>query len=135
MRIYLDTNVFISLFQEEMGRGLRGLNIEARDFFERAKQRKDFICISSLFFQETKKVLFMDKNETLEKIKEQCFQIILVKDTSYEETRIFKELGIHTPDYIHAAIAYKNCDCIVTFNTKDFKKAAKFIPLFSPNDL
>jgi hypothetical protein len=29
MRIYLDTNVFVSLLNEELGKGLRGLGIKA----------------------------------------------------------------------------------------------------------
>jgi predicted nucleic acid-binding protein len=135
MHIYLDTNVFISLFQEEIGFKFRGLNIEARDFFERAAKRGDTICISSLFLDEVKKITFMDKKSIFEELEKKELLFKLVKDPNYDEILFFKRLGIHSPDCIHASIAHKNCECIVTFNTKDFVPAKKFISVFSPADL
>jgi predicted nucleic acid-binding protein len=135
MRIYLDTNVFVSLYKDEIGRDFRGLGIISRDFFERTKERNDIICISSIFLDETKNILFISKKQVFNELKNKKIDYELVKDTNFEEIKIFKNLGIHFPDYIHASIAYKNCDCIVTFNLKDFDSAKKFIPLFSPDDL
>ena len=134
MRIYLDANVFISLFQEEIGHGFRGLNIEARDFFERASKRKDTIYISVLFLKEISKILFMKKEQVLEEFEKRNLKIKLLGKPKKENVLKFYHLGIHHPDYIHAAIAFENCDCLVTFNIKDFEKIRHFISLFSPAD-
>ncbi len=135
MKIYLDTNVFISLFQEEIGFGFRALHIEARDFFESAKKKEDIICISQLFLSEVHQILFMKKEQVIKEIEKYEVIIELLGKPKQENLLKFNGLGIHHPDYIHAAIAFENCDCIVTFNIKDFEPARKFISLFSPADL
>jgi predicted nucleic acid-binding protein len=134
MKIYLDTNMFISLVQEEIDSKHRGLFVEARDFFETAKKEKHPICISKLFLREVKKILFMNKKEVIQKLKTLGIQFEFIPNPAEDKIRFFKELKIHFPDYIHAGIAYSCCDCIVTFNIKDFKNAEKYIPIFSPTD-
>jgi len=39
MKVYLDTNVFVSLFQSELGRNLRPLYLEAQEFFDYIKNK------------------------------------------------------------------------------------------------
>ncbi|MFT4305147.1 MAG: type II toxin-antitoxin system VapC family toxin [Candidatus Woesearchaeota archaeon] len=134
MKIYLDTNVFISLINEEVGLNFRGLNIEARDFFERVSQRGDTIYISDLFLLEAHKILHLEKKEIISKIKNQKVNFVILKKPNRANVLKFQELGIHHPDCIHTAIAFENCDCIITFNLKDFGPAKKFIPIFSPDD-
>lgn len=48
----------------------------------------------------------------------------------------FKKRGLHFSDSLHAATALKfECDCIVTFNMKDFEKIDDLIEVFEPSQL
>ena len=67
-------------------------------------------------------------------IEKRNLKIKLLGKPKKENVLKFYHLGIHHPDYIHAAIAFENCDCLVTFNIKDFEKIRHFISLFSPAD-
>ena len=58
-----------------------------------------------------------------------------INNENNTEINKFQKSGIHHPDYTPVAIAFNNCDCIVTFNIKDFSPAIKFISVFSPDDL
>ncbi|MDD3160123.1 MAG: type II toxin-antitoxin system VapC family toxin [Candidatus ainarchaeum sp.] len=133
MKIYLDTNVFISLLNEEIGFNFRGLNIEARDFFEKIKF-KHTICISKLFLEETQKILFINFDQIYKELNKRNIRFKEVGHAKQETLTKFASLKIHYPDFIHAAIAFENCDCIVTFNLKDFEKAKPFILILSPTD-
>ena len=47
-RVYLDSNVFISLIDREIGRDSRGLFVEAEQFLERVKESGDVLVLSDL---------------------------------------------------------------------------------------
>ena len=43
--------------------------------------------------------------------------------------------GIHRPDSVHLAVALRaECNCFVTFNTRHFKNAEKFIEITNAKD-
>lgn len=56
MKIYLDTNVFISLINEELDKNLRPLYLEAEEFFSYVSTKKIIIVLSALFFEEVHKI-------------------------------------------------------------------------------
>ena len=61
MRIYLDSNVFISLINKEMGFSLRGLFIEAENFFIKVAEKKMFLFCQICFLKKLNVFLFMKK--------------------------------------------------------------------------
>ncbi len=134
-RIYLDSNVFISLFSKELGRNLCGLFVEAEWFFEQVKQKKHFLILSDLFFEEVQKQTYLSKDEITAYFKEQNINFETARIKPGLPWKKFIARGIHYSDALHAAtaIAFK-CNCIVTFNIKDFEKAKNEIKSFEPSD-
>ena len=137
MRIYLDSNVFISLMNLEIGREIRGLFIEAEAFFRKAKDENHTLLLSDLFFREVGNKTFLNKKEVVDYIVNfgVLIELILLSEQTVD-TGEFTLKGLHHLDAIHAALAKAvKCDCIVTFNKKDFDKINDLIPVFEPSDL
>lgn len=135
MRIYLDSNVFISLMNREIGRGFRGLFTEA-EFFFRKLDEKYTIVLSELFFAEVEKKIYLNKKEILAQFTNLGVIVeILPNPEKTIRTSDFIKRGLHHLDAVHAALAITGkCDCIVTFNKKDFDKINDLIPVFQPLD-
>ena len=136
MKIYLDSNVLISAFKIEIGFKLRGLFVEANNFLEFTKEHNYKLVISSLVFYEIRKILFLSKQEVQEKLnllEIEYEEVEMLQDDSFGAKK-FEKLGIHSPDSKHIAIAIRTkCDCIVTFNLKDFEKANNLIEVKEPS--
>ena len=69
-RVYLDSNVFISFINQEIGSDLRPLFIEAEEFFKTAERKNCTIVLSQLFFDEVKNHCFLDDEKIIERLKE-----------------------------------------------------------------
>ncbi len=133
-RVYLDSNVLISSMREEMDCQLRPLYLEADNFLSKAATANIRIIVSELFLDEVKDYLKISKKD--------IYQYFTLKGTKTEtvETntdfaRIMESKGIHFPDSVHASTAIaSNCECIITFNKKDFKPAKKWIQILLPEE-
>ena len=122
MRIYLDSNVFISYIREEIGAEYRLLGEEAEQFFSNVRINKHILLISELFIKETQKHCFMEKKELQMFFEEKEIHVEFIED-SKKICRTLLLLGPHYSDAIHATNAINNkCDAIATFNIKDFEK-------------
>jgi len=134
-RVYLDSNVFISLFNREVGRNVRGLFVEAESFIEQVKKQDSVLVLSKLFFEEVKVKCFFERREVLKFFDERGVKSIVVEDAFNHLLGRLQRQGIHFSDSIHAATALTSCcDCIVTFNIKDFEKVREKIKVFEPAD-
>jgi len=134
-RIYLDSNVFISFINKEVGRDLRGLFIESKFFLEKVRVQKHILVLSDLFFKEVKKVCYLDKNEIIDYFYNLKIKTELINANSFLDVNKFLHKGMHLSDAIHAAIACSsNCTVIVTFNKKDFDNIKKEIAVLEPLD-
>ncbi|MFH1588875.1 MAG: type II toxin-antitoxin system VapC family toxin [Candidatus Diapherotrites archaeon] len=134
MRIYLDSNVFISLFQVEVGMHKRGLFVEAGTFIEKVKENEHLLVLSNWFFDEINRHHFT-KEDVLKYLEEKEITFELVEEKQKQDLNEFTKKGIHYSDAVHIAIALKHkCDCIVTFNSKDFNKIKDKIQVFEPNE-
>ncbi len=133
MKLYVDSNVFISLIREEVFLN-RTLFDEALSFFERVQERKDTIVISELVFDEIQKICFNSREEILEKF----FNLDIPVEEVKNETNLSKEIKeskIHYPDCINANTAIKTkCEYLVTFNTKDYICINNKITILQPKD-
>ena len=133
MRIYLDSNVFILFINSEVDKSFRGLFIKARDFFENVKEQKHFLVLSKLFFREVNKIIYLDKTAVLSELFGCKIKVV---NTTKNDLILSNKLNAHYPDSLHAAIAINNgCDCIVTFNIKDFSQISGSLNVLLPSDL
>lgn len=133
-RIYLDSNVFISLFQREIGKHERGLFVETEEFIAKVKENEDILVLSNRFFGEIEN-RHLSKKEALEFLLEKQVLFELIEEKEEVKIKEFMEKGIHASGSVHIAIAVKNkCDCIVTFNLRDFIKAKDRIEILSPEE-
>ena len=131
MRIYLDTNVFVSLFKEEIDSNLRPLYLEAQEFFNYIKQKDILLVLSDLFFLEAHKCCSIDKNRIIDYFSKLEIPILIIE----KENLAYPAKEIHYPDSVHAATAIKyNCDTIITFNTKDFEPIKNRIKILEPGE-
>ncbi len=136
MRIYLDSNVFISLFERETGKNIRGLFVEAEVFFDKVVEEEHCIVLSDWFFTEVRKITYLTNEEIIGFFEKNNVKIEVVpKMDDYRVATKFSSLGIHSADAIHIALAlHFKCDCIVTFNLKDFRKAEHLIRISEPGE-
>ena len=127
--------MFISFINQEIGSDFRALYIEAESFFKRAEKKNCTIVLSQLFFDEIEKRCFLDKEKIIEKLKEFGLKIEISELKNEISIRKFLVKGIHSSDAVHSAIAIKEkCDCLVTFNIKDFEKILDKITVLLPSD-
>ena len=109
--------------------------VEAEKFLDRVRNCSGIIILSSLFFDEVNKISYCSKENTLEFFKNFGVEIKCVDFNRRASVSDIIALGIHYPDYLHVAFAIKaGCDCIVTFNVKDFLPARKLISIFDPSE-
>ncbi len=135
LRVYLDSNVFISLLDREIGRHIRGLFVEAELFLEKAKKQRAVLALSGLFFKEVEKHCYLNEQEVQEYFERIGIKTEKIETKEKLSLKEFLSEGMHFADALHAAIAIKNkCDCIVTFNTKDFQKIKNKIRIVEPAD-
>ncbi|MBU2099816.1 type II toxin-antitoxin system VapC family toxin [Candidatus Micrarchaeota archaeon] len=134
-RVYLDSNVFISFANQEIGSNLRPLFIEAEQFFTLVKKKECILILSYLFFDEVKRKCFSDKEQVLGHFKEIEIKTEVIEPEKEIFIGNFVSKGLHYTDAVHAAIALKEkCDCIITFNIKDFEKVSDKIKVFQPSE-
>jgi len=134
-RLYLDSNVFISLIKREVGRGSRGLFVEAESFLEAAKKQDCCIVLSYWFFAEAYNCCYLNKEEILDYFKDKSIKVEIMPKEGQIPWRDFANQGLHFSDALHAAIALScKCDCIVTFNVKDFEKIKGRINVLPPEE-
>jgi predicted nucleic acid-binding protein len=134
-RVYLDSNVLISALRGELGKGLRGLFVEAESFFERVMEKDHTLVLSKLFFKEVGEILFIEKEEVLAYLQSLKIKTETLESTKKLDYRKYLRRGMHFPDCVHAALAINaKCDCIVTFNVKDFTKVKDEIEVLLPRE-
>lgn len=132
-RVYLDSNVFISLIDREIGKGVRGLFVEAEQFLERVKESGDVLVLSDLFFREVQRKTGMKQESVIAYLENEQVEVETVQQKEPNRVRKLLGKGIHFSDALHVDIALReNCDCIVTFNVKDFENVRELIGLFEP---
>jgi predicted nucleic acid-binding protein len=70
MRVYLDSNVFISFIKREKGKQNISLSTQTDLFFNRIKNEKNILILSELFFKEIKKIIYLEPKEIINQFKE-----------------------------------------------------------------
>jgi len=136
-KAYIDSNVFISMIMEEIGKGPRLLFKEAEEFFLNSKGR--FVLVFSDFaLSEIFNHAKCSKSDIISFFAERKISAEFFESSKEDGIKALeiKKLGIHWSDAFHAAIALRaKCDFIVSFNVKDFAPAGKLIRTFQPLEL
>ncbi|PIU21657.1 MAG: hypothetical protein COT15_01285 [Candidatus Diapherotrites archaeon CG08_land_8_20_14_0_20_34_12] len=137
VRIYLDSNVFISLVRDEidMAFNLRGKDSEI--FFALCAEKKCSIILSQAFSDEIKKVVCIERSDVTEMLKQLSvnYEEISIKAENERVSEIIFNKNIHYSDAVHTALAIKsNCNLIISWNKKDFVKVAGLIECQTPTE-
>ena len=134
MRLYLDSNVFISVMRSEMDSSVRLLFRDGEDFFSLCKAQGIELVISDLFLKEVKRKTFLEKRDVEEFFGKEKIRIVASKTCGRKGAlEIANATGIHFSDAMHVCCALQSgCNAIVTWNKKDFEKARDLIQCFNP---
>ena len=128
--------MYISYIKDEIGRSVRGLFVEAQNFFERVQLENHTLVLSDLFFYEVEKVIFESCETVLQnfKIHKISVERVYVTLEAFKRAQRFAQKYTHLLDAQHAALAIQSkCDALVTFNAKDFENI-KQIWICPPNE-
>lgn len=128
-RLYLDSNIFLAYWQEEM-RGFIPLFERVKRIFEKTIECEYFIYISDLTLTElegklrtTKKKIrdeYLKEFLLVEKIK-----IITITRAEWEEAKaVSSKIGLHLKDSLHL-LAARYYNCILITEDRDFKEKAR----------
>jgi len=139
MRLYVDSNVLISLIKNELNGGFRPLYHYSENFFCLCRERNIIVVISGLFLKEVKSKLSLTEKEILDYLESICcikYELAFPTAKIAEENKELKAIGVHYPDSLHAAYALEtNCEYLVTWNKKDFEPLENLIRVISPDEV
>jgi len=80
--------------------------------------------LSDWFFAEVERAGYWTRLEVLHHFEKNGVNVEIVEPKAQLNVREWQRLGIPRSDAVHAAIAaYARCDCLVTFNVRDFEPA------------
>lgn len=136
MRVYVDTNVFISSIRQEISRNLQPLGEESDLFFTLCQRRNITIVISGLFLDEVYTATKLSPESIFEFFLERKITFELIQASALiteKASQMRTKTGIHFSDGLHAAMAISTgVEYIITWNLRDFKKVEEFITVLSP---
>lgn len=136
MRVYVDTNVYISSIRQEIGFNYRLLGDMSDTFFAACAKKGIIIVISDVVLFEIIKIVKLDESDVFGFFEERNlhFEYTITKKTTKQEgERMMREAGIHYMDAIHVANAKNNkCDLLITWNMNDFDKTQRIIRAMTP---
>ncbi|MBI5884605.1 PIN domain-containing protein [archaeon] len=133
-KIYLDSNVFISLILQDFGKGFKLMYARTDEFFEKCTGFQ--FIISCLFVEESKRKTYYSLDELIAFFNERKISFILVFPCDGDSDlalRLVRQ-GMHYSDALHAAFALRlKCDYLVTWNERDFELLEGKIKVVNPS--
>lgn len=126
MKIYVDSNVFISIINGDFGKSYEFMDLRSIDFLKKSSGKGYDILISDLVLEEFKKVTKLTDNDFYEILLDNKVNYTLIEfdknDIELAETLVNKFVK-GDKDALHAGIALnRNCELLCTWNKKDFEK-------------
>jgi len=139
MKCFVDSNVFISLIQNEFGKGMEFMSYQTKEFFERVIECLHTVVVSRAVVKEIGRITLLKEDEINGLFADFEDKItaaeIKPKDLEAAE-KLDREQRSGKMDALHLIIAKKEkCDCIVTWNRKHFLFAEKEIKVLDPREL
>ncbi|MCD6575713.1 MAG: PIN domain-containing protein [Nanoarchaeota archaeon] len=123
-RVYLDSNVFISLIQDEFGKKFEFMSYRTEEFFDRVLSCIHTIVISTAAIREIEKITLLSEHELKHQLSKYEDKITFVDftRTDLEKAKEFNKIHkIGNMDSLHILLAKKEkCDCIVSYSFLSF---------------
>jgi predicted nucleic acid-binding protein len=139
MKAFVDSNVFISAIQDEFGGGWEFMSERVEEFFDRVMSCMHTIVLSRGVIKEITDKTFFTSEEIKQEYAEFWDKIKFVEpslDDMDNADRINKKYRNGSMDSLFLVIAEKEgCDCIVTWNKKDFEITNPKIKILKPDEL
>lgn len=125
MKCFVDANVFISLIYDEFGGKNEFMSYRTKEFFDRVLDCNHNLLISNAVINEICKVTKLTENEINSRIIdgfEDKISLVSTTDSDLEAAiNLNRQHHVGKLDCLHFITAKKEgCDCIVTWNRKDF---------------
>ena len=124
----MDSNVLISLIQDEFGKGKEFMSYRVRQFLDKALSCVYNIVISNWVIDEVRRVSKISTESLqiwIDSLDEKIEVVICTQDDIECAKRMLDKKGpLHFSDAVHAVI-YTRCKCetLVTWNLKDFENS------------
>ncbi|MCK4326989.1 MAG: type II toxin-antitoxin system VapC family toxin [Candidatus Diapherotrites archaeon] len=134
MRLYIDTNVPISLVTGEFGKNYEFMEERVRRFLSVCEEEKHTLIISDWMTKELEGVKPHCSNWIQDFAAENIIEYVeLTREDSLKAKTISNAKGIHYSDARHVQLALKSkADAIITWDTKDFQKVSDLITVMTP---
>ena len=124
MKCFVDANVFISLIYDEFGSKNEYMSYRSKEFFDRVLDCNHNLLISNAVIDEICKVTKLTEKEISSQLYSFKDKIKLVSNTKRDleaAINLNRQHHVGKLDCLHFITARKEgCDCIVTWNRKDF---------------
>ncbi|RJQ21873.1 PIN domain-containing protein [Candidatus Woesearchaeota archaeon] len=133
-KIYVDTNVYIDLFEGRKDR-FRDLGEFALNVFRKIREGEYSLVISDWVIEEFKKYRSEEEiNRLVSDLKKE--QVITILRADGDEKQARELSNNNFPDALHVVLAKKgNAICIVTRNIQDFAEFRNLIEIRMPEEL
>lgn len=137
LRVYLDSNVLISLARQELGHGFRMLAQDSETFLSLCDEGSHTLVLSDLFFEEIEKIISLGRQDVMnllngQKVKSESAS---AGENVGKARKLGDETGMHLADATHLALALDSkCDIIVSWNSRDFAAAKRHIRCITPSE-
>jgi predicted nucleic acid-binding protein len=141
MKIYIDSNLFISYWDREYGRNIENfLEYVSGEILNRTVSCEFSIIISDLTVKEIKRrMAFSDEDlDSNFKVYKDMNKLTIIVGTEAlwaQAKKLSNERGIHLSDAMHAVLAKETGAVLVTWNVKDFENVKDFVAVKNPKEL
>lgn len=131
--IYIDTNIYLNLFQGESGRWHNFADL-AVHLFNRVKNGEYTLVISDWVIQEfSKKRDAREIQKVIDDIPQS--QIIHVKTTSQDKQKAREISSVNYPDALHVVLAMKSNAIYLVTRDADYQEFSNLIEIRFPEEL
>lgn len=139
MKCFVDSNVFISLIYDEFGKRFEFMSYRAEEFFNRVLSCFHTIILSEAVISEICRITFLAESDIISRLEEFRDKVSVIrvnKRDILESRKINAKYRTGSADALHFVIARESgCDCIVTWNKKDFVFPENELLIFDPGEL
>ena len=139
MKVFVDSNVFISYFQDEFGGGLEFMSYRTAQFLDRTLSCTHNIIISNHVLMEICAITLSSEKEMLDELSHYSDKIKIVNETETDIKNaeiLNSKYHVGKADCLFFIIAEREkCECIVTWNKKHFNLFNNKIRILDPSEL
>ncbi len=132
-RIYVDTNIYLNLFQGESGRWHNFADLAAH-LFNKVKKGEYTLIISDWVIQEfSKKQDMQEIQKLIDDIPQK--HIIQVKTTFQDKQKAREISTVNYPDALHVVLAMKSNAIYLVTRDSDYQEFSNLIEIRFPEEL